>query len=130
MNLQSKTVTVNKSQEALFNFLKDVQNFEKIMPENISKFETLREDAFVFALKGMPEIALEIKEETPASKLVLGAMSDKIPFTLTGNIETISDEKSNITLDFSGDFNPMMAMMVKGPLTKFLATLSDNLEQL
>lgn len=130
MNLQSKTVTVHKSQEALFNFLKDVQNFEKIMPENISKFETLREDAFVFALKGMPEIALEVKEETPYSKLVLGAMSDKIPFTLTGNIEAVSEETSTITLDFTGDFNPMMAMMVKGPLTKFLATLSDNLEQL
>jgi len=130
MNLQSKTVTVNKSQETLFNFLKDIQNFEKIMPENISKFETLREDAFVFALKGMPEIALEVKEEIPSSKLVLGAMSDKIPFTLTGNIETINTEKSNISLDFSGNFNPMMAMMVKGPLTKFLDTLTDNLEQL
>jgi hypothetical protein len=31
-------------------------------------------------------------------------------------------------LQFQGDFNPMMAMMVKGPVGKFIETLSTNLE--
>ena len=62
MNLTSKKVTVQKSAEALFDFLCDVKNFEKLMPDTISKFEIIRDDAFVFALKGMPEIALELKE--------------------------------------------------------------------
>ena len=89
MNLTSKKVTVNKSANDLCLFLSDVKNFEQLMPENISKFEVIRENAFVFALKGMPEIALEVKEVNPPNKVVLGAISDKLPFTLTANVEQL-----------------------------------------
>jgi len=130
MNIESKKVTVNQSAASLFHFLKDVKNFEQLMPESISKFEVIREDAFVFALSGMPEIALEVKKEHPHSQLILGAISDKIPFTLTGNIVSLSEKTSEIQLQFSGEFNAMMAMMIKGPITKFLGTLTDNLATL
>ena len=46
MEIKSKKVTVNKNAEGLFNFLKDVKNFEVLMPDNISKFEVIRDDAF------------------------------------------------------------------------------------
>ncbi len=130
MEITARKINVNKSQEELFEFLKQVKNFEELMPENISKFEVLHPNAFVFALKGMPEIALEVKEENPYSKIVLGAMSDKIPFNLTGNIASASENTSQLQLQFQGDFNPMMAMMIKGPISKFLETLSSNLEKL
>lgn len=130
MEIPSKKVLVQKSAQELSEHLSDVKNFEALMPENISKFEIIREDAFVFALKGMPDIALEVKEVIPGSKVVLGAISDKIPFQLTGNITEVTDSSSEAELLFSGDFNPMMAMMVKGPITKFLETLSTNMEQI
>ena len=130
MNLTSKKVTVQKSAEELCDFLCDVKNFEKLMPDTISKFEIIRDDAFVFALKGMPEIALELKEVNSPIQLTLGAISDKLPFTLIGNIEAINELSSYVSLKFEGDFNPMMAMMIKGPITKFIETLSSNLEGL
>ena len=130
MNLISKKVTVQKSAEALFDFLCDVKNFEKLMPDTISKFEIIRDDAFVFALKGMPEIALELKEVNSPIQVKLTAISDKLPFTLIGNIEAINELSSDVSLQFEGDFNPMMAMMIKGPITKFIETLSSNLENL
>lgn len=130
MELNSNKVIVQKSAADLCTYLSDVKNFEQLMPENISKFEVIREDAFVFALKGMPEIALEIKELNSPSTIVLGAISDKIPFTLTGNIEFIDEASSQAELQFSGEFNSMMAMMIKGPITKFLETLADNLKKL
>ena len=127
MNLESDKVTVNKSASELCEFLSDVKNFEQLMPENISKFEVIRDNAFVFALKGMPEIALELKETIPPNKVVLGAISDKLPFTLSAQIEEVSDNSSTAQLDFEGEFNAMMAMMIKGPISKFLETLSTNL---
>ncbi len=130
MNLTSKKVTVQKSAEELCDFLCDVKNFEKLMPDNISKFEVIRDNAFIFALKGMPEIALEVKEVNSPNKVILGAISDKLPFTLIGNIDVINETSSDVALQFEGDFNPMMAMMIKGPITKFIETLSSNLEGL
>lgn len=130
MQIESRKVTVNKSAEELCSYLSDVKNFEQLMPENTSKFEVLSESSFVFALKGMPEIGLEVKEVESPTRVSLGAISDKIPFDLTGNVEAAGEASSNVTLLFSGDFNPMMAMMIKGPITKFLETLVGNLESL
>jgi hypothetical protein len=31
---------------------------------------------------------------------------------------------------FEGDFNPMMAMMIKGPITKLMETLVENMGKL
>ncbi len=130
MKLNSKKVTVQKSADELCDYLADVKNFENLMPENISKFEVLNEKAFIFALKGMPEIALEVKEVEKPNKVVLGAMSDKIPFTLIIDIEAISENSSSVELLFSGEFNTMMAMMVKGPISKFIETLATNMSKL
>jgi ribosome-associated toxin RatA of RatAB toxin-antitoxin module len=130
MNLESPKVTVEKSDLEMFNLLSDVKNFEKLMPDNIAKFEVISEDTFIFGLKGMPEIKLKMKEKIAPNKVVLGAASDKLPFTLVANIESISAASSSVKLDFEGDFNPMMAMMIKGPIGKFIETLATNMNKL
>ncbi len=130
MNLESTKVRVPQSAEYIFNALNDVKNFEKLMPESIAKFEVTGEDSFIFALKGMPEIKLKKKEQTPHSKIVLGAASDKLPFTLTGDITEVDANNTEIQLHFEGSFNPMMAMMVKGPIGKFIEALAGNMNKL
>ena len=130
MNLESPKVTVQNNATYLFNALCDVNNFEKLMPESIAKFEVTDADSFIFGLKGMPEIKLRMKDKTPNSKIVLGAASDKLPFTLTANIEEISEASAAIQLVFEGEFNAMMAMMIKGPISKFIETLADNMHKL
>ncbi|SHJ74903.1 orotate phosphoribosyltransferase [Flavobacterium haoranii] len=130
MNLESPKVTVEKSAEYIFNALTDIKNFEKLMPENIAKFEVIDENCFEFGLKGMPEIKLVKKEAIPNDKIVLGAASSKLPFTLTGNLNEVEAGKTEVQLLFEGDFNPMMAMMVKGPIGKFIETLANNMNKL
>ncbi|WP_333601177.1 SRPBCC family protein [Flavobacterium sp.] len=130
MNLESPKVTVEKSADYLFQALSDVKSYEKLMPDNIAKFEVLGDDIFNFGLKGMPEIKLRMKDKTPNSKVVLSAASDKLPFTLTANIDTLSDVSSAVQLQFEGEFNPMMAMMIKGPISKFIETLAQNMNKL
>jgi len=127
MNLESPKITIDKSAEDTFNFLTDIKNFEHLMPENISKFEVVNEDTFIFALKGMPEIELKRKEAIPSSKIVLGAAGGKLDFSLIGTITELEANKSEVQLNFEGDFNPMMAMMIKGPIGKFLETLVTNM---
>lgn len=130
MNLESPKVTVEKPAQYIFDQLTDVKNFEKLMPENIAKFEVTGDESFIFALKGMPEIKLKLKEKSAPNKVVLGAASDKLPFTLTGNINTVSEASSEVQLFFEGEFNAMMAMMIKGPITKFIETLAQNMHKL
>ncbi|WP_299123871.1 SRPBCC family protein [uncultured Tenacibaculum sp.] len=129
MNIEGNKVTVKKSAKDIFDFFSKLENFEQLMPENTQKFEVDGE-SFIFGLKGMPEIRLVMKEKTEYSNITLGAASSKLPFTLSSDISEISESESEVTLKFNGDFNPMMAMMVKKPLTKFIETLTDNISKI
>jgi hypothetical protein len=60
----------------------------------------------------------------------LGAASDKLPFTLTANIQKLTAASSAIQLLFEGEFNTMMAMLIKGPISKFIETLAQNMTKL
>jgi hypothetical protein len=126
MNLESRVAKTQKKPQELYNYLTLVENFKNLMPED-TKFELKGEDQFLFGLKGMPEIALKLNKKTPHSQVVLGSTSDKLAFTLTCNITAASDG-SEAQLIFDGDFNAMMAMMIKGPISKFLEQLANGIE--
>lgn len=130
MNLESPKVTVQKSASYLFEALTDIKNFEKLMPENIAKFEVIDENCFEFGLKGMPEIKLVKKNATPNTEVVLGAASSKLPFTLTAKLIEKAADETDVQLFFEGEFNAMMAMMIKGPIGKFIETLAINMHKL
>mgnify|MGYP000707428986 CR=1 FL=1 len=78
MQIDGTIVTVQKSATTLFTHFTQLPNFERLMPENIEKFE-VDGDTFIFGLKGMPEIRLVLKETIPYSKIILAAASSKLP---------------------------------------------------
>ena len=129
MNLETKKSVINKSQKDFFEYLTDLNNFEHLMPENNTKFEVDGE-SFIFGLKGMPEIRLVVKEKQEFDKIILGAASSKLDFSLIVNIDKVTENSCETQLLFEGDFNPMMAMMVKSPLQKFINTLIENASKL
>jgi len=129
MNLESPKVNVQKSDSELFEFLSVVENFEKIMPVDTDKFE-IRENGFLFALKGMPEIKVKLSEQIPSNKIVLSSALEQFPFNLTATIVKITETSSEAQFTFDGKFNMMMTMMIKNPLQKFINTLANNIEKL
>ena len=129
MNIEGKKVVIAKSSKEAYNFFMTLENFELLMPTSTEKFE-VEGDSFLFGLKGMPEIRLVLGNNIEYSKVSLGAASSKLSFTLEANILSISDSSSEVQLQFDGDFNPMMAMMVKKPLTNFIDTLTENIAKL
>ncbi len=130
MKLESPKVTAEKDQQELYTFLTNVENYEQIMPSSKEKFEVISEDSFLFQLKGMPEIRLKIVETKEPELVVLGSTSDKFPFKLSTHISDAGAGKSEVDMDFEGNFNPMMSMMIKGPLKKFITALTENIGKL
>jgi len=130
MKLESQKVTAEKSQQEMFEFLTNVKNYEQIMPSSKEKFEVITDDTFHFQLKGMPEIRLKIIETKEPELVVLGSTSEKFPFQLNTHINKAEGNKSEVSMDFEGDFNPMMGMMIKGPLKKFINALTENIGKL
>ena len=130
MEIQTEKKAVSKNIKDVYEFVIDLKNFEQLMPDSIDKFEVLDKDTFLFALKGMPQIVLKRKNQQPFNQLVLGAASEKLPFTLTVDIDSNNDSETEVALRFEGEFNSMMAMMIKTPITNFMNALSDNLSKI
>lgn len=130
MNLESQKVVVEKSASELFEALQDFSNYERLMPENISTFRVIDADCFEFALKGMPTIKLVKKTMTPTSEIVLGAASSKLPFVLKTKLNELTEKQTEVQLFFEGDFNPMMAMMIKKPIGNFIESIAQNMTKL
>ena len=130
MNLETPKVVINKSQSDLFNYLSEAENYKSIMPAGIEQFKVLDEKSFLFQLKGMPVIQLAFKEKNPCDKIVLVADGGKFPFSLTADFIALAEVKTEFQLKFEGEFNAMMAMMIKSPINKFIQALAENFGKL
>ena len=130
MTLNSTSNELKLSDQNLFYKLTDINNYEKIMPENISKFEIIDSNTLIFSLKGMPEIKLVFGEKISPSLITLNSSESKINFSLTAHINKIDESNCNFSLEFNGDLNPMIQMMVKTPLQSFINDLSNNISNL
>ncbi|MDY3319463.1 SRPBCC family protein [Riemerella anatipestifer] len=129
MNLEGRKIIVNKSVKQLSEMLKRPEDYKELMPEGLQKFETVA-DGFKFGLKGMPEIALKIDEVKEGEKVVLKSASSSLDFGLTGMMNAINENQTEVQLLFEGKFNPFIKMMVEKPLQNFINNLTDKIEQL
>ena len=62
MKISSSQKTVSVGAQQLFESLSKAEDFKKLMPQNLSKFEVIDDNHFVFVIQGMPEIALKIED--------------------------------------------------------------------
>ncbi|MEC8238942.1 MAG: SRPBCC family protein [Bacteroidota bacterium] len=129
MEINSPTATVDQSTEMLFSKLSQVDAYQQLMPEG-AEFTAINDNQFRFKLGGMPEIGLTISEKQPSESIVLKSSSNKISFLIRGQLTEVSADQTDVQLHFEGDFNPMMAMMVKKPLTQFMESLVSNMHKL
>tara|TARA_B100000767_G_scaffold74279_1_gene70952 strand:- start:2457 stop:2852 length:396 start_codon:yes stop_codon:yes gene_type:complete len=130
MKLVSTISEIKINDNLLFEKLCIIENFKKIMPENVSKFEILDSDTFIFSLKGMPAIKLVIGEKKAPSLITLNSSESKISFSLKAELKKIDDDNCTFSIQFNGDLNPMIQMMVKTPLQSFINDLSANASSL
>lgn len=127
MKIEGELIRLNKNQSEVYQFLNTLENYSLIMPESNKVFEILDANRFKFGLKGMPEIVLKLIEGNDMDTIVLSSDNEKFPFTLSGLLQSISDDETQLQLVFEGDFNPMMEMMIKSPLTAFVNDLSKGI---
>ena len=130
MELKSLISNSKLSAKNLFDKLSVIENFETLMPESVSKFELIDSESFLFSIKGMPTFKLKIEEKLTSKKIVLKSVESKITFFLIGFIKESDDKNSTFQIEFKGQLNPMMEMMVKTPLQTFIDDLSKNVKNL
>ena len=125
--IESQAVTINNTDEEIFNFISDFTNFAELMPPQVQDVK-ITQDTCSFSVQGMPNIKLKISERTPFSSVKMSAEDGKLPFTLCCSLKKEGESQCIAQFHFEAELNPMMKMMVAKPLTNFLNLLAEKLK--
>ena len=126
--IESKTVTVNHSAETIFNFLKDMNNLEQLLPMDRLSNYSATETSSKFKVAGAAEINLALHECTEFEKVSYKTQSGStFPFTLNVSIKPLSDNQCEVSQLAEAELNAFLKMMVEKPLTKLFDFIADRL---
>jgi len=126
--LQSDKFTIAKTAKEVFDFLSDFNNFQRLMPEQVTDWKSTSDEC-TFTIAGMATLGMRIKEKTPNTSIII-ERNGPAPFDFTLNVN-IADkqEQCEVQLTFDADLNPMLKMMASKPLTNFLNLLVAKLKE-
>ena len=129
MKIESDKSEINKPASEVFSFLSDFNNFQKLMPPQVTNWKSTAEECS-FTISGMASIGMKIVEKIP-NTLIKISSNGKVPFEFTLNIPLIENNPAQTTgqIIFESDLNPMMAMMVEKPLRNFFNLLAGKMKE-
>ena len=126
--IESKHVEVNCSQQEVYEYLTDLNNFKELLPQDrISNWESNNEMCS-FRIQGTVTISIVLKEGEPYGMIHLGS-GDKspFPFTLDVTVKDLGDGRCEAFQVFEADINPFLKMMVEKPLSNLFDYIADRL---
>lgn len=130
MKITSEHIIVNKPAGQVFDFLSDYNNYEKLMPEQVIKWES-DERSGRFTIKDMSELGMRIEDAKPGEYVLLHS-DGKVPFdfTLKVIIEEKGENLTDVFIEFAGKMSTMIAMMAKRPLTNLVNHMVEQIPML
>lgn len=127
--LESKKTLINNSPANVYAFLSNFNNFERLMPEQITNWKST-EETCSFTISGMADLSMRIaeKKEFDYIKYVAEGKNPFNYFLENKNIETDNGQCIS-QLIFHAELNPMLKMMASKPLQNFVNMLVEKLKQ-
>ena len=125
----SKTVKIENSDEKIFNFYSDLRNISKLIPPDVKDW-TATESNCSFKVKGQ-RMALTITErESPKMIKITGDDGSPYKFSLWLQLKSTSAYETAARLVIRADLNIVMRAAVKGPLQKGLDQIVDYMKMM
>ncbi|MEQ8324143.1 MAG: hypothetical protein RIC15_08790 [Vicingaceae bacterium] len=129
--IKSETKTVAYSSKVIFDFIRNFENFRDLLPQEKVENYVVDGDSCTFRIKGMTDLGLKLGETNEATKVeMLSHGKVPFPFKMDIVIQEIDASSSEVHIDFNGEINSFMVMMIEKPLTNFFNMLVDRLSQL
>lgn len=123
---ESEIKQVNQSNEKIYKFISNFNNFESLIPQDKIKDWQSTEDTCKFSVEGIGDAGLRIVEKEDFTT-VKYSTDGKVPFNffLWIQLKQLAENDTRVKLTIKADLNPMMKMMVGKHVKKFLNMLGD-----
>jgi len=128
-SFKSDKILINKPAEDIFTFLSDFNNFEKLMPEQVTNWQSSKEFCS-FTIQGMADLAMEMGPKTEFTQITYKSKGEKpFAFDMTTSFQLVESSQTETQITLNADLNPMVKMMASRPLQNFVNILVNKLKE-
>lgn len=126
---ESKRVTLKASSLKVYEFLGDLSNLGKFMPEQITNWQATI-DTCSFTIQNMTTLSMRISERVPFDRIDV-IQDGKAPFNFKLQLFLYgqTESQSEACFIFNADLNPVFSMMASKPLQNLVDLMADKLEK-
>ena len=121
--------TLNAGQKEVFEFLSDFNNFEQLMPNQVTNWKSDSESC-TFTIQGMATITLKYFRKEPYHTVEVKP-EGKTPISFNLLIKLFESENENHKttgiVEIDADLNPMMAMIARKPFENLVNVMAERL---
>ncbi len=130
-NIETDKVDLQQPAEKIFSFLSDFNNFQSLMPAQVSNWQSTSETC-TFTINNMATVGMKIVSKEPFTKIHIVSDGGKVPFTFTLDIAITPTGDSTCIgqLLFEADIPIFIKPMVTGPLTNFFNLLAHKMKEI
>lgn len=127
--IESKHVEINKSVQFVFDFMKDFNNIKQLLPQDKISDWNSDFDQCSFKIQNAALIPL-VKDSVvePNTIHIVNGEKTPFPFTLKITFNELEADKTEAFLNFDGEINAFLKMMVVKPLTNLFNYMSAELK--
>jgi hypothetical protein len=134
VKIESKKVELNRNVEFVYEYLSDFTHFSMMANDKIENFKATQ-DRCSFTVKGMTDMGLKIIARVPNESITISNDTDipssmPLNFLIIFEFERLEPYVTRAVVKMELDANPMIAMMVKKPLEKFVNSLADGMKMM
>ncbi len=134
VKIESKKVELNRNVEFVYEYLSDFTHFSMMANDKIENFKATQ-DRCSFTVKGMTDMGLKIIARVPNESITISNDTDipssmPLNFLIIFEFERVEPYVTKAVVKMELDANPMIAMMVKKPLEKFVNSLADGMKMM
>lgn len=125
---ESQIKTIQHPASVVYAKLSNFDNFSAVLPaDKIKNWESFG-DSCRFEVDGVGPVGLKIVDREE-NKTIKYTADGKVPFNffLWIQLQEKNEGESKLKITLDADLNPMIKLVAKGPLEKFIGVLADGI---
>ena len=130
MEINKESKEIPYSSEKIYTYIIDINNYEKILKNEIKSFDKISENEFKIKIGSMPGIKLILEKNLTDEYVKLISNDSNFNFSIIIYVNQISEKSSKVTVKFIGSFSSMIEMMIRKPLENFIESLKNKIEEI
>lgn len=129
--IESKTGKISHSDQKIYSFLSDFNNFENLIPADKVKNWQSDTESCSFSISGIGDAGLRFIEKIEYNLLKISSEGKSpVSFLMWIQLKSLEENDTAVKITIDPQVNPIMMGMIKGPLKEFVDMLIDRLEKM